>query len=76
MKYIAIILVRGYQKLFRPILGSNCRFYPSCSDYMILAIEHNGFFKGFTYGVKRIMRCNPYTQGGFDYPPNVNEKDI
>ncbi|RVU32265.1 membrane protein insertion efficiency factor YidD [Neptunomonas marina] len=62
-------LVRGYQLLISPLLGNNCRFYPSCSHYMIEAIETHGIFKGTWLGLKRIGRCHPWNDGGIDPVP-------
>lgn len=66
MKQIAILLVRGYQKFISPLLGQNCRFYPTCSQYAIQAYEKYGFFKGTYLAVKRVMKCHPYHPGGYD----------
>lgn len=66
MKRIAILLVRGYQKFISPLLGQNCRFYPTCSQYAIQAYEKYGFFKGTYLAVKRVMKCHPYHPGGYD----------
>ena len=65
MSDIIIYLVRLYQKIPHPKL---CRFQPSCSPYMILAIEKYGSVKGFFKGIWRIFRCNPFSKGGEDYP--------
>lgn len=64
MKYI-VYLIKVYQILISPVLGKNCRFYPSCSEFMIEAIEKFGF-KGFLVGIKRILRCHPFNEGGYD----------
>lgn len=69
LKKILILLVRGYQILLSPVLGNNCRFYPSCSSYMIEAIETHGILKGFWLGFRRILRCHPYHDGGIDPVP-------
>lgn len=66
MKRIAILLVRGYQKFVSPMLGQNCRFYPTCSQYAIQAYEKYGFFKGTYLAVKRVLKCHPYHPGGYD----------
>jgi putative membrane protein insertion efficiency factor len=57
-----------YQKFLSPGLSGNCRFYPSCSDYTIQAIEKYGTFKGLTKGIWRILKCNPYNKGGINLP--------
>ena len=65
---IAIFLVRIYQWTLSPIVGRQCRFYPSCSNYYILAVRKNGFIVGSCRGFWRICRCNPFCQGGVDFP--------
>ncbi|MET3999573.1 membrane protein insertion efficiency factor YidD [Marinobacterium sp. MBR-109] len=69
LKKVLILLVRGYQLLLSPFLGNNCRFYPSCSSYMIEAIEVHGVLKGLWLGTRRILRCHPYHDGGLDPVP-------
>jgi putative membrane protein insertion efficiency factor len=69
MKQVLIGLIRGYQYLFRPLLGANCRFYPSCSDYAREAVERHGAFAGIGLAIKRIARCHPYHPGGYDPVP-------
>lgn len=66
---LLILLVRLYQIAISPFLGNNCRFYPSCSSYMIEAIQTHGVFKGLYLGTKRILRCHPYSEGGMDPVP-------
>jgi putative membrane protein insertion efficiency factor len=69
MKHVLLALIRGYQYLFRPLLGSNCRFYPSCSDYAREAVEKRGALKGSWLALRRILRCHPYHPGGYDPVP-------
>ncbi|MBK9116672.1 MAG: membrane protein insertion efficiency factor YidD [Betaproteobacteria bacterium] len=69
MKTIFLALIRAYQYTLRPMLGSNCRFYPSCSDYAREAIERHGAFAGLWLAVKRVGKCHPYHPGGFDPVP-------
>ena len=66
MKKIFIALIEKYQKYISPILGRNCKYYPSCSEYTKHAIEKYGIIKGFFLGGKRIIRCNPFSKGGYD----------
>ncbi len=65
---ILIKIVRGYQKFISPLKKPCCRFYPTCSEYMILAIKKHGALKGTAKGVYRVLRCNPFSKGGIDYP--------
>lgn len=61
--------VRGYQLLLSPVLGSNCRFEPSCSHYTIEALQTHGAFKGTWLAVRRVGRCHPWHPGGYDPVP-------
>ena len=62
-------LIRGYQIAISPMLGNRCRFFPSCSEYAIEALEKHGMFKGGWLGVRRIGRCHPWQPGGYDPVP-------
>jgi len=59
-------LVRLYQRTLSPLLGRRCRFHPSCSAYMIEAIQKKGVIVGVGKGVWRILRCQPFSAGGYD----------
>jgi putative membrane protein insertion efficiency factor len=63
MKKILINVIKGYSYLISPLLGSNCRFYPTCSSYMMQAIEVHGVFKGLYLGMRRLLKCHPYHRG-------------
>lgn len=65
MKKVIIKLIKLYQKT-PGLIHFNCKFYPSCSNYMIDAINSYGVFKGIYLGIKRIIRCNPFSKGGYD----------
>ncbi len=65
---IAISCVRFYQRAISPLLGKNCRFQPSCSEYMVLAIQKYGLIRGGRKGLWRIIRCNPFGSSGYDPP--------
>lgn len=67
-KLIGWIIV-GYQKLVSPNLSANCRFQPSCSQYMLEAVRRFGAVKGVWIGIRRISRCHPMHAGGFDPVP-------
>lgn len=66
--HAAVTMVRLYQRFLSPLLGRNCRFHPTCSQYYILSVRKHGFFRGSVKGVWRICRCNPFHRGGVDYP--------
>jgi hypothetical protein len=69
MKKAALLAIRLYQIILSPILGGQCRFYPSCSDYTREAIERHGVLKGIGLGGKRLLKCHPFHPGGIDYVP-------
>ncbi|MEZ5495403.1 MAG: membrane protein insertion efficiency factor YidD [Gammaproteobacteria bacterium] len=71
MKFILIYILKGYKYFISPLLGNRCRFYPSCSEYMMTAIQRFGVIKGIGLGVKRISRCHPGCEGGIDHVPEV-----
>jgi putative membrane protein insertion efficiency factor len=66
--FLLIAAVRAYQALLRPILPAVCRFYPSCSEYFVEAVQKYGPVRGSCKGVGRICRCHPWSPGGFDPP--------
>ena len=69
IKQFLVLIVRGYQKFISPLLGNNCRFSPTCSEYFILAVEKYGVIKGSYLGGRRILRCHPFNPGGYDPLP-------
>lgn len=76
MKYVAIVLIYIYQKLISPVLPNTCRFYPSCSHYGIEAFRVHGFFYGLFLTIKRVIRCNPFCEGGYDPVPEKKQEKI
>ena len=66
LKKIIILLIRGYQIFISPIMPGKCRFYPTCSTYFVQAVEKYGPFKGTLLGIKRILKCHPFHEGGYD----------
>ena len=73
MKKIIIYLIKIYQITLSPLLGSNCRFQPTCSQYMIEAINLHGVLKGLSLGFKRISKCHPFGLKGYDPVPGKEE---
>ena len=69
MKWLSIALIRIYQRLISPLLGPRCRYLPTCSQYMLEAISRYGVAKGGWLGIKRLLRCNPWSKGGYDPVP-------
>ena len=70
-KWILLLLVRVYQVFLSPFFGGACKFYPSCSRYGYEAIAKHGAWSGSVLAVKRLLRCRPFTKGGFDPVPDV-----
>ena len=69
IKFINIIFIKTvklYQYVISPLLGNNCRYFPSCSDYSIEALRTYGFFKGLFMTIKRVLSCHPFKEGGID----------
>jgi len=68
---VAVLPIRFYRYAISPLLGSNCRFYPSCSSYSIESIESHGLLKGGYFSIKRILKCHPWHPGGVDPVPDL-----
>jgi len=69
MKQFFLAGIRFYQKAISPLLGQNCRYYPSCSRYAYEAIERYGVVRGGWMGLLRLVRCHPFHPGGYDPVP-------
>ena len=65
-KRLMILAIRFYQKFISPLFPPTCRFYPTCSTYFIQALEKYGVCKGSYLGMKRILKCHPWHEGGYD----------
>jgi putative membrane protein insertion efficiency factor len=63
---LVVAPIRGYQRLFSPVLGERCKYYPSCSRYAVQAIENYGILRGLVLAGWRLLRCNPWSHGGVD----------
>ena len=61
-----ITLIKGYRRFVSPMLPPSCRFTPSCSLYTLQAIEKYGLLKGILIGARRLLRCHPFSEGGYD----------
>ncbi|ADC89816.1 protein of unknown function DUF37 [Thermocrinis albus DSM 14484] len=68
MKKFVVTFLRVWQRFVSPLYPPSCRFYPTCSQYAIMAVEKYGPFKGTIKAVWRVLRCNPFSRGGVDYP--------
>lgn len=69
MRTALILLVRAYQVALSPLFSGCCRFEPSCSNYMIEALQTHGVAKGLYLGIKRLLRCHPFGKSGYDPVP-------
>lgn len=76
MKRLLIVPIRLYQYCISPFLGPHCRFQPTCSQYAIEALERHGALMGSWFACRRLLRCHPFHQGGFDpVPPREKVSD-
>ncbi|HME05986.1 MAG TPA: membrane protein insertion efficiency factor YidD [Bryobacteraceae bacterium] len=66
MRQAVISVLRIYKRFLSPLLPSACRFEPTCSEYMREAVERHGALRGIGMGLKRLLRCHPFCEGGFD----------
>ncbi|HAC62267.1 MAG TPA: membrane protein insertion efficiency factor YidD [Cyanothece sp. UBA12306] len=75
MKTGLIWLIKGYRNFISPLFPPSCRFQPTCSKYALEAVERFGFFQGSWLAIKRILRCHPFHDGGYDpVPPLDNSR--
>ena len=75
MKKILILLIKLYQKFISPMFPAKCRFYPTCSQYTLEAVKEHGAIKGTYLGIKRILKCHPFHEGGYDPVPKKENKN-
>jgi putative membrane protein insertion efficiency factor len=71
MRILLRTLIRGYRYFISPLLGNHCRFYPSCSQYALEAIDKHGAARGTYLASARLLRCHPWNAGGFDPVPEL-----
>ncbi|MBF0278206.1 MAG: membrane protein insertion efficiency factor YidD [SAR324 cluster bacterium] len=76
MRQGIFLMIRGYQIVISPFLPPSCRFYPSCSQYALLAYGQFGIFRGTLLTLKRIVKCNPLHDGGFDPVPDDSSTNL
>ena len=75
MKKILIAVIKFYKKSISPLSKSKCKYYPTCSSYGLEAIEPHGVLKGGLLTIWRVIRCNPFSKGGYDPVPLKKEKN-
>ncbi len=66
VRRIAVAPIRAYQLLLSPLVGERCKYYPSCSEYAVQAVERFGILRGLVLAGWRLLRCNPWSRGGYD----------
>jgi putative membrane protein insertion efficiency factor len=66
MKHLTLAILAGYKRFLSPLLPPACRFTPTCSEYAMDAVEHYGVLGGAARALWRLLRCNPFTRGGYD----------
>lgn len=71
MRYLLVVPIRLYQIVLSPLFGQRCRFYPSCSQYALEAIQKHGAVRGTWLGLSRLVRCHPWNPGGVDLVPDA-----
>jgi putative membrane protein insertion efficiency factor len=67
---LLLLMIRAYQIAISPMFGARCRFYPSCSSYTHTAVQRFGVMHGTWLGVRRLCRCHPFCNGGYDPVPD------
>ena len=75
-KYISfplILMIRLYQLFISPLLGQNCRYLPTCSEYSVKSLKEHGLFRGSILSIKRISKCHPWSSHGFDPVPKKTD---
>jgi putative membrane protein insertion efficiency factor len=66
LRGLAVLPIRAYQRLISPAFADRCRYYPSCSEYAVQAVRRFGILRGLVLAGWRLLRCNPWSRGGFD----------
>ncbi len=74
MRFLLILLVKGYRLIFSPYVGRSCRFAPTCSQYALDALHEYGALKGSWLALRRIGRCHPWHAGGYDPVPTKTDE--
>ena len=75
IKFFLCFIIKTYQLIFSPVIGNNCRFYPTCSNYALEALKEYKLFKAVKLIIIRFLRCNPWGGSGIDLLPRKNVKN-
>ena len=76
VRLLVVFLIIVYKKVISPVLPNSCKYTPSCSSFMLIAIKKHGLIGGFLLGVKRIVKCGPHSKGGLDPVPENIKGDV
>ena len=74
IRQLCLAPIKGYQLLISPLLGNQCRFYPTCSCYAIESVERYGVVRGGYFTLRRLIKCHPFHAGGYDPVPPLDQK--
>lgn len=74
MKWLVVAVLRGYRTLVSPLYGPVCRYHPSCSAYALEAVSRHGPLRGGWLAARRVVRCNPWSHGGYDPVPGAADE--
>lgn len=66
LRLVVVLPIRAYQRAFSPLVGDRCKYYPSCSEYAAQSVQRFGILRGLALAGWRLLRCNPWSHGGFD----------
>jgi putative membrane protein insertion efficiency factor len=66
LRWLFVLPIRVYQRLVSPLIGQHCKYYPSCSEYAVQAVQRFGILRGIVLAGWRLLRCNPWSSGGYD----------
>ena len=66
LRWLFVLPIRVYQRVVSPFIGQHCKYYPSCSEYAVQAVQRFGILRGIVLAGWRLLRCNPWSHGGFD----------
>jgi putative membrane protein insertion efficiency factor len=75
LKYVLIWLLKGYRFAISPLYGQVCRYHPTCSAYALQAVETHGAIRGTYLAAGRVLRCHPWSAGGYDPVPQPHQRD-